>query len=99
MLRTEPDEVLKYNNSRIGKNRTINSSKKTGQEWGFISIEVKEDMSKFNNRKTEVSINSQRSCNVQPQRPKLKTNSSVSKYLERMGTKWGETSKSSKFKF
>ena len=62
-------------------------SKKT-EEWKYISIQMKEDLSKPKNRKTEVKINSHRSYNVhQEKAPKMKSNSSMNKYLDRPKSK------------
>jgi hypothetical protein len=59
-------------------------SKKT-DEWKFISIDLKEDLSKPKNRKAEVKINSHRSYNMQEKIPKMKPNHSMHKYLDKAG--------------
>ncbi len=55
-------------------------------EWKFISIQLKEDLTKPNkNRKTEVKISSHRSYNLQSDKAaKIKSNSSMNKYLDKV---------------
>jgi hypothetical protein len=64
------------------KNATPPKISRKAEEWKFISIQLKEDLSKPKNRKTEVKINSHRSYNLQQEKaPKIKSNSSMNKYL------------------
>jgi hypothetical protein len=54
IIKTEGNEnEIKNNSSKILKNTaTSKISKKTQEEWKFISIQFKEDLSKPKNRKT-----------------------------------------------
>lgn len=85
-LRTEGDEVERKPMGRsvkaLNKHGTPSSLSKQKEEWRFISIQVREDLSKPKSRKAEVKINSHRSCTVQ-EGPKLKNNSSLQKGLDR----------------
>ena len=83
----------------MGKNATPNSTSKDKEEWRFISIQVKEDLSKPKNRKTEVKINSHLSYNLQQEKPKMKSNSSVNKYLDKVPSKVKDMSKLMKTKY
>ena len=85
-FRTEGDEDNRKRVVRsvkaLNKNATPDSHSKKKEEWRFISIQVREDLSKPQARKAEVKINSHRSCTVQDA-PKLKNNSSLQKGLDK----------------
>jgi hypothetical protein len=84
IMRTEGNDSSEKNPylNKIIKNATPTKISKKADEWKFISIQLKEDLSKPKNRKTEVKINSHRSYNLQHDRgPKIKSNSSMNKYL------------------
>jgi hypothetical protein len=67
---------------QIPKNVTPTKLTKKTDEWKFISIQLKDDLSKPKNvRKAELKINSHRSYNLQYEGSKGKSNSSISKYL------------------
>lgn len=81
------------------KNITPTKISKKTEEWKFISIQLKQDLSKPKNRKTEVKINSHRSYNMQQEKgAKIKSNSSMSKYLDKV-PKLKQLSKLNKNKF
>lgn len=91
-MRTEGDEVEKKPVGRsvkaLGKHGTPDSLSKKKEEWRFISIQVRQDLSKPKSRKAQVKINSHRSCTVQ-EGPKLKNNSSLQKGLDKGKSKEG----------
>jgi hypothetical protein len=62
IIKTEGNEG-DFKNALSKEMKTLTPSKisKKTEEWKFISIELKEDLSKPKNRKTEVKINSHRS--------------------------------------
>jgi hypothetical protein len=86
IIKTEGNEGDPRNaSSKEMKTLTPNKISKKADEWKFISIELKEDLSKPKNRKTEVKINSHRSYTVQEKAPKMKPNHSMQKYLDKAG--------------
>jgi len=83
-MRTEGDESQKHVNfTKAVKNVTPNRTSKNAEEWRFISIQLKEDLLKPKTRKTEIKINSHRSYTLQQEKPRIKTNSSVTKGLDK----------------
>lgn len=101
IIRTEGNESADKNPylKKIIKNVTPTKITKKADEWKFISIQLKEDLSKPKNRKTEVKINSHRSYNLQSDKaPKIKSNSSMNKYLDKV-SKIKEESKVNRTKF
>lgn len=87
-MRTEGDEPQKQTNfSKAAKDATPNRTSKNAEEWRFISIQLKEDLLKPKTRKTEIKINSHRSYNLQQEKPRMKTNSSVNKGLDKASNK------------
>jgi hypothetical protein len=87
IIRTEGNESSDKNPylKKMIKNVTPTKISKKAEEWKFISIQLKEDLSKPKNRKTEVKINSHRSYNLQNEKaPKIKSNNSMNKYLDKM---------------
>lgn len=86
IIKTEGNEP-EVRNASTKDMKTLTPSKvtKKADEWKFISIELKEDLSKPKNRKTEVKINSHRSYNIQEKIPKMKPNHSMNKYLDKAG--------------
>ena len=83
IIKTEGNEDLKNASSKDMKTLTPSKVTKKAEEWKFISIELKEDLSKPKTRKTEVKINSHRSYNVQEKAAKMKPNHSMNKHLDK----------------
>jgi hypothetical protein len=89
IIRTEGNDSSDKNPylKKIVKNATPTKLASKADEWKFISIQLKEDLTKPNNknRKTEVKISSHRSYNLQTDKAvKIKSNSSMNKYLDKV---------------
>ena len=83
IIRTEGNEVqLKTSSTKDMKTLSPARIAAKGDEWKFLSIQIKDDP-KQKTRK-DVKIKSHRSYNIQQKAPKIKTNYSVNKYLDKM---------------
>ena len=99
-MRTEGNESTDKNPYmiKLPKNATPTRLSKKTDEWKFISIQLKEDLSKPKTRKTEVKISSHRAYNMNPGKEKQKSNSAIGKYLEK-ASKLKELGKMNKTKY